>query len=45
MKERGLPSRDDWDALVLAFAEVQSFDESYDWVGSESEIRRMRMII
>jgi hypothetical protein len=32
MKERGLPSPDDWDALVLAFAEVDAFDDSYSWV-------------
>jgi hypothetical protein len=33
MKERGLPSPDDWDALVLAFAELETFDDSYSWVG------------
>jgi hypothetical protein len=37
MKKRGLPSPDDWDALVLAFAEVIAFDDSYGWVMTDQE--------
>jgi hypothetical protein len=30
---------------VLAFAEVSSFDDDYNWVGSESEIRSLRLVV
>jgi hypothetical protein len=45
MKERGLPSPDEWDALVLAFAEVQSFDDSYSWVGDAEDLKKMGIVV
>jgi hypothetical protein len=39
MKKRGLPSPDDWDALVLAFADIDSgYDWTFSWVGDFSKI-------
>jgi phage terminase large subunit len=39
MKKRGLPSPDDWDALVLAFADIDSgYDWTFAWVGDVTKI-------
>lgn len=39
MKRRGLPSPDDWDALVLAFADPRPFPGKglYEWYRQEAE--------
>jgi hypothetical protein len=39
MKKRGLPSPDDWDALVLAFADIDGgYDWTFAWVGDVTKI-------